>query len=77
MLHDDISLMHLASPVVFTEAIKPICLPPGPAGDYGGSKGDVAGWGYTEFGTSLVHGENAVCITSLVRLLCNSHVLLA
>ena len=52
MLHDDISLVHLDRPVVFTEVIKPICLPEGMSGDYAGSRIDVAGWGYTEFGES-------------------------
>ena len=53
MLHDDISLVHLARPVTTTEAIKPICLPPGPSDDYNGTQADIAGWGHTEYGTSL------------------------
>ncbi|XP_037070142.1 venom protease-like isoform X3 [Pollicipes pollicipes] len=49
VLHDDISLIKLERPVVYTDFIKPVCLPPAPEGDYAGTVIDVAGWGYTEF----------------------------
>ncbi|XP_037087209.1 prostasin-like [Pollicipes pollicipes] len=45
-LHHDLALLVLSKTVIFTDFIKPICLPTAPTGDMVGKRLYVAGWGY-------------------------------
>lgn len=53
--HNDIALLKLARDVEYTQFIKPICLPVDPSfrdSDFVEENLVVAGWGYTEHGTT-------------------------
>ncbi|KAA0705514.1 Polyserase-2 [Triplophysa tibetana] len=52
--HDnDISLLHLSSPVTFTNYIKPVCLAAADSTFFNGTSSWVTGWGNTASGVSL------------------------
>ncbi|KAA0705513.1 Polyserase-2 [Triplophysa tibetana] len=52
--HDnDISLLHLSSPVTFTNYIKPVCLAAADSRFFNGTSSWVTGWGNTASGVSL------------------------
>ncbi|XP_073670118.1 polyserase-2-like [Paramisgurnus dabryanus] len=50
---NDITLLHLSSPVVFTDYIKPVCLPSNDSTFYNGTSSWVTGWGNIGYGVSL------------------------
>ncbi|XP_073669818.1 transmembrane protease serine 9-like [Paramisgurnus dabryanus] len=50
---NDITLLHLSSPVVFTDYIKPVCLPAIDSTFYNGTSSWVTGWGNIATGVPL------------------------
>ncbi|XP_073952511.1 trypsin-1-like [Choristoneura fumiferana] len=46
-LTDDIALLKISSPVTYSHAVRPVCLPKNPERTYENTKSVVAGWGAT------------------------------
>ncbi|PSN47525.1 hypothetical protein C0J52_02241 [Blattella germanica] len=66
---NDIALLRLSQPVVYTRFIRPVCLPRNAAEQYDGQTGIIAGWGLTSNNFST---ESPFLMSTSVLILKNS-----
>merc|ERR1712038_1347418 len=70
-LDNDFSILTLSSPVTFSNAVKPACLPSSTS-DYAGQVAVVSGWGTLSSGGNQPTGLNDVSVTVQSNQDCNS-----
>jgi len=74
-LAHDMALLHLATPLTYTNHIQPVCLPANSAAEVGGNVGGtsliVTGWGTTSEGGSVSSQLRQVVVPSLTDAACN------
>ena len=62
-LLNDISILTLSSPLTFSRAMSPVCLPADPSLSYAGATATVTGWGRTSPGGDLADSLQEVELT--------------